>query len=103
MLARYGDKNIQEEQRIVLEKQRRNSVTEVLKLHNQYEFKPASCPAPNTPQATDDMIYQTTQDLLLNGQIREAIRHLNSHKKTKISLLLSQCVNSGYPRNMLDQ
>ena len=41
MLARYGDRNIQEEQKIVLEKQRRNSVTEVLKLHNQYEFKPA--------------------------------------------------------------
>jgi hypothetical protein len=39
--------------------------------------------------ASDDLIYKKCYDLLSVGKIREAVKHLNSHRKIKLALLVS--------------
>jgi len=86
----FGNESDFDESSDTTNRKRRNAVAEVFRFLCQQEFKVASC----SNSASDKEIYTCALQLLLNGDIRKAILHLNRHKKTKLSLLLSQIVNA---------
>lgn len=44
--------------------------------------------------ASDAEIYQKAEVLLLNGDVKAAVKHLTSHKKNKLALMIAQSINS---------
>ena len=58
-------------------------------------------------QAPDDQVYERELQLLRIGDLKGAIKHLNSHKKNKLAMLVARSINQSgglfqsYVKNLL--
>ena len=73
----------------ILEKIRRNALIELLKFMCTSEF-----PARVAAGDSDDQIYSRVKELIMNGDIKTAVKFLTKKNKNKFALLLAQSVNS---------
>lgn len=72
-------------------KKRRNAVTDVFRFVCEQKF-PVESDAPTFQN--DQKIYKAAQSYLEIGDLRGCVKYLNSKKKTKVSLVISQSVSN---------
>ena len=73
-----------------LGKKRWNAVSEVLRFHCKIVFQDCKQPLLGS---SDDQIYSKSLQLLQIGDIKGSVRLLSKHKKNKLAMLLTKCLN----------
>eukprot|EP00352_Strombidinopsis_acuminata_P000902 CAMPEP_0176343556 /NCGR_PEP_ID=MMETSP0126-20121128/4036_1 /TAXON_ID=141414 ORGANISM="Strombidinopsis acuminatum, Strain SPMC142" /NCGR_SAMPLE_ID=MMETSP0126 /ASSEMBLY_ACC=CAM_ASM_000229 /LENGTH=157 /DNA_ID=CAMNT_0017689571 /DNA_START=2967 /DNA_END=3440 /DNA_ORIENTATION=- len=75
----FGKKSLQDESAIVISKKRKNAVAEVYRFICQQEF----------PVDQRASVYDKAYNMLLNGDIKGAVKHLTWEKKHKLAMFVA--------------
>lgn len=80
----FGKKSLQDESQLVISKKRKNAVVEVYRFVCQQEF----------PVDMKASVYDKAYNMLINGDVKGAVKHLTWEKKHKLAMFVAQSVNS---------